>query len=236
MEHAQDLSVDPETPGGTLPPVVFLGLEGASIPGRTADDGLVLGPAELAWLGERVGQAVPAGLAASADPAKVARATELLDDRRGRHPFTHDPVAPAAPSVVAPLASYEGQLSAVMEVEQELGIEIPTVGLAKQMEEVFKPGRSESILLPRNSQALFLLQRLRDEAHRFGLTYHRNLRGKRQRKSALDDIPGIGEKRRKALLVYFGSVERMRQANLMVDRDQDKRSPAQAARWLEAAP
>ena len=65
---------------------------------------------------------------------------------------------------------------------------------------------------PRRSQALFLLQRLRDEAHRFGLTYHRTLRGKRQRKSALDEIPGIGEKRRKALLIHFGSNDRMKKA------------------------
>lgn len=106
----------------------------------------------------------------------------------------------------------KGQLSAGMEVERELGVEIPTVGLAKQFEEVFKPGRSDSILLARNSQALFLLQRLRDEAHRFGLTYHRKLRGKRQTRSALDEIPGIGEKRRLALLKHFGSVDKMKQA------------------------
>lgn len=108
----------------------------------------------------------------------------------------------------------KGQLNAVLEVEQELGVEIPTVGLAKQLEEVFVPGRSQSVLLPRTSQGLFLLQRIRDEAHRFGVTYHRNLRSKRQRKSALDEIPGIGEKRRKALLVYFGSVEKMKQASV----------------------
>jgi len=77
----------------------------------------------------------------------------------------------------------KGQLSAGMEVEEELGVEIPTVGLAKQYEEVFKPGQSNSILLPRRSQALFLLQRIRDEAHRFGLTYHRKLRGQRQTRS-----------------------------------------------------
>lgn len=108
----------------------------------------------------------------------------------------------------------KGQLNAVLEVEQELGVEIPTIGLAKQLEEVFLPGRSESVLLSRRSQGLFLLQRIRDEAHRFGVTYHRNLRSKRQRKSALDEIPGIGEKRRKALLVYFGSLERMKQASV----------------------
>jgi len=106
----------------------------------------------------------------------------------------------------------KGQLGAALEAERELGVEIPTVGLAKQLEEVFLPGRRESVLLPRASQGLFLLQRLRDEAHRFGLTYHRSLRGKRQRASALDDVPGIGPKRRQALLRHFGSVARIRQA------------------------
>jgi excinuclease ABC subunit C len=108
----------------------------------------------------------------------------------------------------------KGQLSAVVEVERELGVETPTVGLAKQYEEVFLPGRRDPVLLPRNSQALFLLQRIRDEAHRFGLTYHRNLRSKRQSRSALDEIPGIGDKRRVALLKHFGSVDRMKQATL----------------------
>jgi excinuclease ABC subunit C len=108
----------------------------------------------------------------------------------------------------------KGQLGAALEAEQEVGVEIPTVGLAKQLEEVFQPGRRESVLLPRTGQGLFLLQRLRDEAHRFGLAYHRNLRSKRQRKSALDDIPGIGPKRRQGLLRHFGSVERLRQATV----------------------
>lgn len=108
----------------------------------------------------------------------------------------------------------KGQLSSALEVERELGVEIPTVGLAKQFEEVFQPGRSESILLRRNSQALFLLQRIRDEAHRFGITYHRKLRSKRQSRSALDEVPGIGEKRRVALLKHFGSIDKMKQATL----------------------
>jgi excinuclease ABC subunit C len=108
----------------------------------------------------------------------------------------------------------KGQLSAAVEVEQQLGVEIPTIGLAKQFEEVFKPGMRDSVLLPRNNQGLFLLQRLRDEAHRFGLTYHRDLRGKRQRRSALDEIPGIGETRRKGLLRHFGSLDKMKQATV----------------------
>ncbi len=108
----------------------------------------------------------------------------------------------------------KGQLNAALQVERELGVEIPTIGLAKQLEEVFLPGRSDSVLLPRTSPALFLLQRIRDEAHRFGLTYHRKLRTRRQTRSALDGVPGIGEKRRRALLKHFGSVDKMKQATL----------------------
>jgi excinuclease ABC subunit C len=107
----------------------------------------------------------------------------------------------------------KGQLSAAMEVERELSVEIPTIGLAKRYEEVFRPDRSDSVLLPRNSQALFLLQRIRDEAHRFGLTFHRALRSKRQTRSALDEIPGIGAKRRLELLKHFGSVDKMKDAS-----------------------
>jgi len=106
----------------------------------------------------------------------------------------------------------KGQLHAALEVEAELGVEIPTVGLAKRLEEVFLPGRSESILLPRASPALFLLQRIRDETHRFGITFHRKLRAKSQTRSVLDTVPGIGEKRRRALLKQFGSVDKMKQA------------------------
>jgi excinuclease ABC subunit C len=108
----------------------------------------------------------------------------------------------------------KGQLSAALEVERELDVEIPTIGLAKQYEEVFLPGRSQPVLLPRNSPALFLLQRIRDEAHRFGLTYHRNLRSKRATRSALDQIPGVGRKRRESLLKQFGSMDAMKRATL----------------------
>jgi excinuclease ABC subunit C len=108
----------------------------------------------------------------------------------------------------------KGQLGAAMEVANELGVEIPTIGLAKQFEEVFLPGQPGPVQLSRRSPALFLLQRIRDEAHRFGLAYHRKLRGKRQTRSALDEIEGIGERRRDALLRHFGSVTRMKDASV----------------------
>jgi len=111
----------------------------------------------------------------------------------------------------------KGQLGIAVEVFEEFGLlgRIPLVSLAKREEEIFRPGESQSIWLTRGSQALHLVQRIRDEAHRFAITYHRNLRGKAQTRSVLDEIKGIGPARRKALMTYFSSdVERMRTATL----------------------
>jgi excinuclease ABC subunit C len=108
----------------------------------------------------------------------------------------------------------KGQLSAAMEVLQELHIDIPTVGLAKENEEIFIPGSPDPIILPRSSQGLYLVQRIRDEAHRFGITYHRKLRSDRTFKSVLDEIPGIGPKRKKALMKHYGSVRAISAASI----------------------
>ncbi|HZT05748.1 MAG TPA: excinuclease ABC subunit UvrC [Chloroflexota bacterium] len=106
----------------------------------------------------------------------------------------------------------KGQLSSAQDVMGELELEIPMVGLAKQYEEVFVPNRSDPIPFPADSAGRFLLQRVRDEAHRFAITYHRASRGKGALKSSLDEIPGVGPKRRKALLQRFGSVDAIRKA------------------------
>jgi excinuclease ABC subunit C len=90
---------------------------------------------------------------------------------------------------------------------------VPVAGLAKQQEEIFLPERSESILLPRNSQGLFLVQRVRDEAHRFANTAHRKLRTRTGLASRLDVVPGIGPRRRKALIQRFGSVADIKEAS-----------------------
>lgn len=109
----------------------------------------------------------------------------------------------------------KGQLSAALEVLNQLAIgDIPTFGLAKQQEELFAEGQQESILLPRNSQSLYLLQRIRDEAHRFAVSYHRGLREKKLQSSILDEVPGIGPKRKRALLREFGSVKGIRRATV----------------------
>src|SRR5690606_2377531 len=109
----------------------------------------------------------------------------------------------------------KGQLNAARRALDELGItDVEVCALAKRLEEVFLPDREESVLLPRSREALFLLQRIRDEAHRFAITYHRQLRGKSMTESAFDGIPGVGPARRKALLKHFGSLKRVRAATV----------------------
>lgn len=110
----------------------------------------------------------------------------------------------------------KGQLSSALDIiRYEAGhLEVPVVGLAKQFELVFREGESEPVVLPRHSQALYLIQRIRDEAHRFAITYHRKLRGKRNLVSVLDHIVGIGPKRRQALWNHFGTLAKIKAAGV----------------------
>lgn len=110
----------------------------------------------------------------------------------------------------------KGQLGVAVRVLEELGLdeEIPVASLAKRFEEVYVPGESEPRTVPRNSEALYLLQRIRDEAHRFAITFHRELRGKRMTTSVLDGVPGLGETRKKRLVKEMGGVGKVKQASL----------------------
>lgn len=109
----------------------------------------------------------------------------------------------------------KGQLSSALEVIRGLGLDdLPVVGLAKREEEIFKPHQSESIMLDRDGAALHLIQRIRDEAHRFAITYHRKLRGKRNLVSVLDHVEGIGTKRRQELWKAFKTLDAMRAASV----------------------
>jgi len=109
----------------------------------------------------------------------------------------------------------KGQLNAVLPVIRAMGVtDVPVISLAKRIEEVFVEGESESIILEHHTPELQLLQQIRDEAHRFAITYHRRLRGKRNLESVLDHIEGIGPKRRKALYKHFGNLDAMRVAEL----------------------
>ncbi|GAC1459525.1 MAG: excinuclease ABC subunit UvrC [Candidatus Limnocylindrales bacterium] len=149
---------------------------------------------------------------------------------RSRSPATVDAdaaVADAATGGAAPLAASwpmpdlvildggKGQLSAGVAALSDAGLlQIPIVALAKEREELFLPGRNGPVLLPRQSQALYLVQRIRDEAHRFAVTYHQQLRGRAATRAVLDEIPGVGPAKKRALLQKFGSVRAMRDAPL----------------------
>jgi excinuclease ABC subunit C len=107
------------------------------------------------------------------------------------------------------------QVNAAQAVLDELGVtDIAVIGLAKRLEEVWVPGEADPVIMPRNSEGLYLLQRVRDEAHRFAISYHRSKRSKRMTESALDTVRGLGDARRKALVTHFGSVARLRQATV----------------------
>lgn len=110
----------------------------------------------------------------------------------------------------------KGQLGRVVKVLEQFELfgKVPVVGLAKQEEEIFFPHKSEPLLLPRHSQGLYLVQRIRDEAHRYGITAHRARRSKQGLASQLDSIPGIGPTRRKALLKHFGSMDKIKEASI----------------------
>src|SRR5690606_22573629 len=113
----------------------------------------------------------------------------------------------------------KGHLAAVRDIlENELGLEIPLAGLAKddkhRTSELLIGDPPEIVQLPRNSQEFYLLQRIQDEVHRFAITFHRQVRGKNAFQSVLDNIPGVGEKRKKTLLKHFGSIKKLKEASI----------------------
>ncbi|MHB1007601.1 MAG: excinuclease ABC subunit UvrC [Chloroflexota bacterium] len=142
------------------------------------------------------------------------READAEDGDEGPPPSPTDSPWAALPDLVI-VDGGKGQLSAALAVRDELGLgDVPMIGLAKEREEIFVPGRSEPIMLPRDSQGLYLVQRIRDEAHRFAITYHRKLRKEGALGSLLDEVPGIGAKRKTALLRHFGSLGAIRKATV----------------------
>ena len=143
---------------------------------------------------------------------RFRRAVEETPAIPGRRP---DPVWKILPDLLI-VDGGKGQLGVAVEVLKELGLYevVPVVGLAKREELLFLPERPEPIRLPKDSPEMYLVQRVRDEAHRFAVTYQRNLRGKAMIRSRLEDIPGIGMKRRQALLKHFGSIDAIRNATV----------------------
>jgi len=149
----------------------------------------------------------------------AVEADEAQEDESSAEPDGAAPEAPqetgwALPDLVI-VDGGKGQLSAAEGVMRELDLmEVPLAGLAKRFEELYVPNQSAPIVLPRTSQGLYLVQRIRDEAHRFAITYHRDVRSKRALHSELDEVPGIGSTRKKALLKRFGSVRRIKEASV----------------------
>ncbi|MFD0823783.1 helix-hairpin-helix domain-containing protein, partial [Micromonospora zhanjiangensis] len=130
-------------------------------------------------------------------------------------PTTGRPRKFAYPPQLVVVDGGQPQVAAAAAALAALGVDdVALCGLAKRLEEVWLPDDEFPVILPRNSESLYLLQRVRDEAHRFAITYHRQRRSKRLTVSGLDDVPGLGEVRRKALLRHFGSVKRLAAAGV----------------------
>ena len=151
---------------------------------------------------------------AAMEEVLTRRLTAYLDERS--RPVPDRPGKFAYPPQLLLVDGGKGQLGVAVRVLEELGLEneIPVASLAKRFEEVYVPGQSDPVRIPRGSEALYLLQRIRDEAHRFAITYHRQLRDKRMTRSPLDDVKGLGPTRKKRLLKELGSARAVGRASL----------------------
>ncbi|MET8497441.1 excinuclease ABC subunit UvrC [Streptomyces microflavus] len=179
-------------PGATGPAPATPGATDSAAPGATGPTPGVTGP-------------VPAPVLTAASPADEIEPRE--DDGR--------PKRFAYPPQLVVVDGGQPQVAAAKRALDELGIDdIAVCGLAKRLEEVWLPDDDDPVVLPRSSEGLYLLQRVRDEAHRFAITYQRAKRAKRIRSSPLDDVAGLGETRKQALIKHFGSVKKLRQATI----------------------
>jgi excinuclease ABC subunit C len=197
------------------------GIRGLSVPvspdGRAADGEGIAGD-DTAWLDEAVRRRLSRYLDERIDTGEEAEESgeEGTETPASRiDPQTGRPRKFAYPPNLLVVDGGQPQVAAVARVLVDLGIDdIAMCGLAKRLEEVWLPGEDAPVILPRSSEGLYLLQRVRDEAHRFAITYHRQKRSKAMTVSALDGVPGLGETRRRALLRQFGSLKRLRNASL----------------------
>jgi excinuclease ABC subunit C len=196
-------------------------IRGLSVPvasdGQVADGEGIAGD-DTAWLDEAVRRRLSRYLDERMDTGEEAEDSteEGVEAPASRiDPQTGRPRKFAYPPNLLVVDGGQPQVSAVARVLADLGIDdIAMCGLAKRLEEVWLPGEDAPVILPRASEGLYLLQRVRDEAHRFAITYHRQKRSRAMITSALDDVPGLGETRRKALLRQFGSLKRLRNASV----------------------
>ena len=182
------------------------GIKEAAGDGRSDDVASIAEVTRRRFLRHRGGEATPPPV--DGDEPVALPGSEVSAEEGKKRRFAYPPnlfvVDGGAPQVHAAAA-----------VLEELGVtDVAIIGLAKRLEEVWVPGDDEPVILPRNSEALFLLQRVRDEAHRFAITFHRSKRSKRMTASALDGIPGLGATRRTALVTHFGSVANLKKATV----------------------
>ncbi|MEU1485478.1 excinuclease ABC subunit UvrC [Streptomyces sp. NPDC005752] len=192
--HGETASGEP-APAGPAP--------GQPTPDAPAPDASALGAAAPA---QPTPEAPAPGAAAPVTPAPVREEPREDDGRPKRFAY---------PPQLVVVDGGQPQVAAAKRALDELGIDdIAVCGLAKRLEEVWLPDDDDPVVLPRSSEGLYLLQRIRDEAHRFAITYQRAKRAKRIRSSPLDDVPGLGETRKQALIKHFGSVRKLRQATI----------------------
>jgi len=153
-----------------------------------------------------------------ADTGEVTGDEQVSEENDGPMLVDPDTGRPRKFAYVPGLVVVDGgppQVAAAQRALDELGIDdVPVCGLAKRLEEVWLPSQEDPVILPRTSEGLYLLQRIRDEAHRFAITHHRSRRSKSMVESLLDDVPGLGEVRRKSLLKRFGSLKKLRAATV----------------------
>ena len=152
--------------------------------------------------------------AAMAEGSAKAKETVPQEPHNAARMSPRKPSSFSYPPALVVVDGGRGQLGVAERVLRSLDLDIPVIGLAKRLEEVFVPGEPQPLDVPRGSEALFVLQHLRDEAHRFAVSYHRQKRGKRALASPLDDLPGVGPARKKALLKAFGSLTKLRAASV----------------------
>jgi excinuclease ABC subunit C len=205
-----------------------------AIRGRARAGGAEVGPAgqdDVASINEVIYRRFRRYLDERIDSDQLDENPDPEEAYRPIDPVTGKPKKFAYPPQLVVVDGGAPQVAAAAAAMAKLGVDdVALCGLAKRLEEVWLPGQEMPVILPRTSEALYLLQRVRDEAHRFAITYHRQKRSRSMAQSALDEVPGLGEMRRKAILRAFGSVKRLRAASV----DEIAQVPGVGRRTAEA--
>ncbi|MFE1996537.1 excinuclease ABC subunit UvrC [Streptomyces parvulus] len=203
------------TPGSLAAPRAEADSGHQPVPGHTATSGHDAAPGQEAACGHEAASGQEAAPGRQTVPGHEAADDLALTDGPALKDEDGRPKRFAYPPQLVVVDGGQPQVAAAQRALDELGIDdIAVCGLAKRLEEVWLPGEDDPVVLPRTSEGLYLLQRVRDEAHRFAITYQRTKRAKRFRSSPLDDVPGLGETRKQALIKHFGSVKKLRSATI----------------------